>query len=423
MNSIFSRRSIIFAIAAGFFLLSQFYRASIAVISPQLTADLALDVDGLSMLSAAFFYPFAIMQVPLGIYLDHIGPRITMAVLSIAAVAGGLVFAWADSLAMLTAGRMLLGIGMAGNLMGPFKLLTSWFAPASFATLSAIFVAIGTAGNMVATSPLVILTDAFGWRWTFTLFAGVNLLLTLFLITIVRDRPPDHPYDPESLLHLNSAPSSSFRELMGGLRLLVAQREYWIISLGTLCRYGVFGAVQTLWAGPFLMGVMGLTPLKTGHVILLMNAGLIIGGPIWGTLTDRIVKRRKALVMVSLSGMAVLIALFSLLPADTRFFSLATLFFMFGFFSSAGMIMYAHIKELMPLSKAGTAMTGINFFTMIGPAVFLQGLSFFMQYLYPADALGPAAFKAAFSLCVICLIGVVVFYAFTKDTRAGIHAR
>lgn len=419
MKAIFSRRLLIFAIAAGFFLLSQFYRASIAVISPQLTADLALDVKGLSALSAAFFYPFALMQIPLGIYLDHIGPRITMAVLSIVAIAGGLVFAWADSLTMLTTGRILLGIGMAGNLMGPFKLLTSWFTPARFATLSALFVAIGTAGNMMATSPLVVLTEAVGWRWTFTLFAIINLLLVLLLIVIVRDRP----FEGELPLPAKSKPASVFKTMLASLRTLLSQKDYWIISMSTLCRYGVFGAVQTLWAGPFLMGVMGLSPLKTGHIILLMNTGLVVGGPLWGTLTDRIVKRRKALVIVSLTGMAAFSAIFALLPASTGFASLAVLFFSFGFFASAGMIMYAHIKELMPLSQAGTAMTGINFFTMIGPAIFLQGLSFLMQHFYPADALGPAAFKAAFGLCVVCLVGVVILYAFTKDTRAGIHAR
>lgn len=419
MKTVFSRRFAIFVIVAGFFLLSQFYRASIAVISPQLMAELALDVKGLSTLSAAFFYPFALMQIPLGLYLDHVGPRITMAVLSLFGVAGGLVFAQADSLTMLIAGRVLLGIGMAGNLMGPFKLLTSWFTPARFATFSAIFVAIGTTGNMVATSPLVVLTNAVGWRWTFTFFALINLLLMFFLLFVVRDRP----VDTEPPLALKSEPSSDIKKLLGGMRLLFSQKNYWIISVSTLCRYGIFGAVQTLWAGPFLMGVMGLSPLRTGHILLLMNSGLIIGGPLWGTLTDRIVKRRKALVMISLAGLATSVTIFRLLPADTGFASLSVLFFSFGFFASAGMIMYAHIKELMPLSQAGTAMTGINFFNMIGPAIFLQGLSFFMQRLYPADALGPAAFKAAFGLCVICLVGVVILYGFTKDTRAGIHAR
>lgn len=47
-------------------------------------------------------------------------------------------------------------------------------------------------------------------------------------------------------------------------------------------------------------------------------------------------------------------------------------------------------------------MTGINFFTMIGSAVFLQGLGSLMQYLYPETSRSPEAFMVAFSLCAIC---------------------
>jgi fucose permease len=62
------------------------------------------------------------------------------------------------------------------------------------------------------------------------------------------------------------------------------------------------------------------------------------------------------------------------LSIDTALPILFALFFGFGFSSSSGQIMYAHIKERMPLKNAGTAMTGINFFTMIGVAFFLHGL-------------------------------------------------
>jgi len=71
----------------------------------------------------------------------------------------------------------------------------------------------------------------------------------------------------------------------------------------------------------------------------------------------------------------------------------------------------------MPIEKAGTAMTGINFFTMVGAAVFLQGLGTLMQHLYPGAALGPEAFRAAFLLCAVCLFLVSFLYLFTKDTH------
>jgi len=95
---------------------------------------------------------------------------------------------------------------------------------------------------------------------------------------------------------------------------------------------------------------------------------------------------------------------------------LMMLFFSFGFFRSSGALLYVHIKETMPLEMAGTAMTGINFFTMIGPAVFLQGLGVLMQTLYPQSSRGPEAFTASFTLCAILLFLVSVLYLFTKDT-------
>lgn len=78
--------------------------------------------------------------------------------------------------------------------------------------------------------------------------------------------------------------------------------------------------------------------------------------------------------------------------------------------------MYAHIKERMPIERAGTAMTGINFFTMTGGAVFLQGLGNLMERLHPGASLGPAAFRASFLFCAGCLAVTALLYLMTKET-------
>jgi hypothetical protein len=62
-------------------------------------------------------------------------------------------------------------------------------------------------------------------------------------------------------------------------------------------------------------------------------------------------------------------------------------------------------------------MTGINFFTMLGPAVFLQGLGIFMQRLYPDASRGPAAFDASFLVCMVCLTGSALLYLFTAGKK------
>ncbi len=405
-----SRRWAIFLITSSNFFLSQFYRATNAVIADHLLMDLALDTKGLGTLSAAFFYAFAITQIPISIFLDRIGPRLMMTGLSLLGIAGAILFAGSNSFEMGLLGRVLLGIGMACNLMGTLKLLTAWFKPATFATLTGIVFSIGTAGNMAATVPLAFLVDIMGWRQAFMVIAGINFLLVVSLYLVVRDRPPDTEVKnaPQPAKNINNA--------FSGLTALFKERAYWIISMMSFIGYGIYAAFQTLWAGPYLMEVMGLGVMNAGHVILLMNVGAIAGGPVWGWLSDNILHTRKWVISGGMGFMILILLTLAMLPSKTAFFILMMLFFSFGFFRSSGALLYVQIKETMPLEMAGTAMTAINFFTMTGPAVFLQGLGIYMQALYPQSSRGPEAFTASFGLCAILVLLISVIYLFTKDT-------
>ena len=406
-----SRRWRIFVITSAHFFLSQFYRTSNAVIAPQLIKDLTLDTEALGFMSASFFYAFACTQIPLSLLLDRIGARIMMTALSLVGILGALIFSWADSLSLGLTGRILLGIGMACNLMGTLKLVSDWFTPRTFATLSGVVFSIGTLGNIIATTPLVLLVEQVGWRHSFQLIAALNLLLTVMLYFIVRDKPDN----PQSHSPENNG-TENFHQAVANLRLLFQRRDYWIISLSTFVRYGVFAAFQALWAGPYLIEVMGYSAVDAGNLILLMNIGLLTGGPLCGIVSDRLFNTRKWIIVISLIILTAITFAFSTVPPGTTFIVLALLFFGFGFLSGGGLLMYPHIKELMPSEMAGAAMTGINFFTMIGPAVFLQGLGIMMQSLYPNASRGLDAFNAAFLLCVACMIVVAILYVFTKDT-------
>ena len=406
-----SRRWSIFAITSSHFFLSQFYRTSNAVIAPQLIQDLSLDTEGLGLMSASFFYAFALTQIPLSLFLDKIGARRLMTVLSLVGIFGAFIFSWAGSLGLGLIGRILLGIGMACNLMGTLKLISDWFNPLTFATLSGVVFSIGTLGNIVATTPLVLLVEQMGWRHSFQIIAAINLFLTFLLYVIVRDKP-------QEIRTESSGPmvTTSFHQAIDNLILLLKQADYWIISVSTFVRYGVFAAFQALWAGPYLIEVMGYSAVNTGNMIFLMNIGLLIGGPFWGVISDKVFRNRKWIIFFSLIVSIAITFAFSTIPLATTLIMMALLFLGFGFFSGGGLLMYPHIKDLMPIEMAGAAMTGINFFTMIGPAVFLQGLGNLMQTLYPDASRGPDAFNAAFLLCVGCLAAVAVLYIFTRDT-------
>ncbi|CAB1060581.1 Uncharacterized MFS-type transporter [Olavius sp. associated proteobacterium Delta 1] len=407
-----TRRWMIFAIAASLFFLSQFYRVSNAVIAPLLIQDLSLDTKAIGLISASFFYAFAMTQIPISLLLDKIGARSMMTALSLIGVLGAVIFSLADSLAAGVMGRALLGVGMACNLMGPYKLLTLWFSPRVFASLAGILVAFGSLGNMIATTPLVILVEQMGWRSGFRLIAFINLILTFLFFIIVRDQPLQKTSRSES-----AGVSMNTGQAISNLRVLFKQKDYWIISLGTFGRYGVYAAFQALWAGPYLMEVIGFSALTTGNLILLLNVGMILGSPICGTLSDRLFKTRKWVIVAGSIGIVLTIIIMAIIPADMPLVAFALLFFCFGFFNATGILMYPHIKELMPSEMSGAAMTGINFFTMIGPAIFLQGLGTLMQTLYPAASRGPEAFHAAFTVCIVCLGLITILYCFTTEKR------
>jgi sugar phosphate permease len=137
----------------------------------------------------------------------------------------------------------------------------------------------------------------------------------------------------------------------------------------------------------------------------------------WGALSDRVFKTRKGLIVFCLLIMGVIFLILNTLSPKTALFVVAPIFFAFGLTASGGMLMYPHIKDLMPQEMPGAAMTGINFFNMLGPAVFLQGLGIIMQHLYPEASRGPAAFDAAFLICMVCLAGSAFLYVFTAGKK------
>jgi len=395
----------IFAVASLGFVLSQFYRVSNTVISEDLMRDLGLTVEALSTLSAAFFYAFAASQIPLGLALDRVGPRRAIIPLSLAGLVGAGAFALAQGETAALWGRVLLGVGMSCNLMGALALLAAWFPPQVFATLSGLLVGVGYLGGLLAATPLAWLAQGWGWRWAFAAIAILHAAQTLMVVLVVRDRPA----------------GGAFAELKrakpwSGLGQVLHRPAFWVICLGTFFRYGCFAALMGLWAGPFLMGALGWTKLDTGHALATLTVAHIIGLPLTGGLSDRWLRTRKWVIAPALFASALLTWSLGGLERGAPWWAVHGLFALIGLASAPGQIMYAHVKDLVPAPVQGTAMTGINLFTMLGPAVVMQAAGWLVAAR--PDQLGdPAAFAPAwlFMAAGLALSGLV--YLGLPDSR------
>lgn len=407
------RPILVFATLSSIFCFSMFYRVTNAVISPDLMRDLHLNAESLGTLSSAFFYSFALCQIPMGVLLDKIGPRIVMTFFSLVGASGAIVFGSAGSFASAFAGRTLLGIGMASALMGSLKVFVMQFPVGRFAILSGTIISIGTVGNILATSPLAYLNATIGWRQTLLYAGGINIILAILIFLVLKDDGRNRQYD--------DTPSSAQDKktgIMESFRLVLSNLSFWQLGAIAFFRYGIFVALQGLWLGPYFIDIKGLTQMKTGNLLMMLSIGMIVGSPIAGYLADRVFYSRKAVILAGLSFYALcLIPLTGIFDIDSPPVFSVLLFFI-GVFSSFGMLAYAHIKELFPLNMSGTAISGVNFFVVSGGAVLMQVIGIVVESFVRADrSYPPQAYHTAFFICFLGMVCSLLFYAFSKDSR------
>ncbi len=387
-------RWILFAVTP-LVILSQFFRSSNAVIAPSLMSDLAMSAEDIGVLSSSFFFVFAVMQIPLGVLLDRFGARLIMSCLMLLAIAGSLCFAAAETLSGLIAGRVLIGVGCAGLMVGSLVILARWYPRARFAGAMATLFAFANAGNLAATLPLAASVTAWGWRSTFVGLAGITALLAGFFFLVARDAPPDHPYherDPETLL-----------QVARGLGKILYTRDLCLVFPMVAVGYASFISIVGLWGGPYLYEVYGLDSIARGNVLSLMALSMIGGTLAYGWLDHRFTSRRTLTTIGGCTSALVLVAL--ALEPGGPLWSTITLLCLFGFFGAYSLVVMAHGLALFPDELAGRGTTAINTALMGGAAV-IQAVTGAVVDAYPHRH-GEAAMMA-YALVFAILAGLTL---------------
>ena len=404
---------LIFAILSALYVLSQFFRTSNAIIAPKLIQDLKLNAETLGFLGGAFFYSFALFQIPMGPMLDRIGPRIVVSYSVLLSALGGFLFGMGGSFTAVLIGRILIGLGMASVLMGSMKVFILHFPAKRFATLAGTILSIGTLGNILAASPLAYLSSTIGWRITFLIAAGVTAFLAVLSLSILKgdEKGGGAP-----------GPDHSSRNEIGvfqSIGMILGSLSFWQIGFLAFFRYGTFVGLQGLWLGPYLIDIKGYTPVQAGHLLIFLAVGTIMGGPIAGRLSDQGLQSRKSLILWGVSlYCASLFPLVGILKIQSSLW-FGLIFFFVGFFNSFGLLVFAHVKDLFPTAISGTAMTFVNFFTMAGGAIFMPVLGKVIEsYPRAGNSYPSEAYHLSFLICSLGVAASLIFYAFSqKESR------
>lgn len=383
------------------YVMSQFYRSFLAVLSPVLTAELAMSPSQISTALGTWFVTFALAQFVVGPMLDRVGPRLTASLLfGLFAGGGGIMFAFATSGWMITVAMGLVGIGCAPVLMASIFIFARTYSTARFAVLTSWFIAVGSAGNLIGTSPLARAAEAFGWRPVMLVLAAFTVLIAIAIFLLVRN--PDDPDKQDE-----TSKKGSYLDLL-------KIKQLWPIIPMMLVAYSLPVGLRGLWSGPFFGEVYGMDTLGIGNITLWIAIAMIVASLAYGPL-DTLFNSRKWVIIGGNLLMVICITILAAQPL-AGVFATTILFILVCMLGLSYGIMMAHARAFYPSHLLGRGVTLMNFFS-IGGSGMMQMLSgrVYDASIVPGEP--AAAFQTLFWFyAAMSAIGVVVYF-FSRDAK------
>jgi len=411
---------LVWATAALFYLVAFYVRVSPAVMTQELMQDFHIGAGSLGIVSALYFYAYVAMQIPTGILVDSWGPRKLLLAGSVTAAAGTFLFGSTSNLFVACVARGVIGGATAVAWVVTLKLITHWFPPRRFATLSGLSLFVGNIGALFAQVPLRILVERFNWRIVTFGSAGVVLIIFALAILTVRADPSEKGYLTYAPQGPHTGVEGNPRHILRGLGNIFTYRNTWLIFLAQGGFLGGVLAFAGLWGPPFLRVRYGLESRSAAAVCSVMLACFAVASPVLGAISDRIGRRKPLYVsgaVLASTGWAVLSYRPSL--SLSGFVGIAA----FTSFCAAAIILgFAFGKESVPQQYLGTITGLINMGNMLGPMLLQPGIGWLLDRRWSgATANGlrvysVESFRGAFGLIVAWSILTVVLASLTKET-------
>jgi MFS family permease len=401
------------------YFLSYAMRAINAVIAPALSADLQLSNADLGLLSAAYFMGFGMMQLPIGVWLDRHGPRRTESALLLFGAVGAAIFACSHTLLGVWVGRALIGVGVSSCLMAAFKAFRVWYPAERQSQLGSWMLVIGTSGALSATVPVAMLLPLIGWRNIFFGVAGALLLAAWVLFSRLRDveqaMSAAHTKPVSSTTAADPAANTSASDEPGYAAIFSDPYFRRMALLGAV-HQGGFMALQSLWAGPWMMTVLGMSIEQTSHVLFLFNLSLLIAylGLSWWAPRYVAYGPRRGLpalrvVAIGLSLSVLLQGLMVLLPYPQSWW----LWVPFAVVITVTTLGQTHVSLAFPTALVGRANSAFNLTLFVGAFSLQWGIGLLLDWFVALGWRNADAMRMAFACYV--LLQVFTLWQFLRQ--------
>ena len=391
---------IFFIFACGYFI-SALLRAITATLSPLLTSEFNLTAGDLGLLAGGYFLGFASMQIPLGYLLDKHGPKKIVSSFLLIAIIGATAFSLAESFAGLLISRILIGVGVSACLMGPLTGYRIWFADEYQQRANAWMLMILSMGFVFSTLPVQILLPIIGWRW---IFSGIAILILIIILLTLLFIPP-----------WKNKINNDQKKNNGSLSD-VWKNKFFIstIPLG-LFNYGGMIAIQTLWAGPWMVRISGYTPLESATGLFWINGTMLVSFFIFGYILPKITKlgfktMRLMKIGLPISYLSLLVIIISGENAGTIHFTIYILT------SIVLTLTQPAVALSFPTNLAGKSLTSFNLLIFVGTFIMQWGIGLVIdlsRYLKNDET---QSFQISFTVyLIICILSYSYFIMKNKN--------
>jgi len=394
-------RRLVFALALASFVLSFVHRTAPAAIAGELVRAFAINATTLGTLAATYFYVYTILQIPVGVLADTVGPRKLLSGGALVAGTGSLVFALAPSWEIAAAGRTLVGVGVAVAFIAILKVSAIWFEGRRFATLNGWTMFAGNLGAVAAGAPLAWVVTWASWRSVFVALGMLSFALAAATWWRVRDRPQDLGFAP---VHAPPPAAAAPLNWKCALRDVLANPGTWP---GFFVNAGIGGsylAFAGLWAVPYFEQVHHQSRVTAAEHASSMLLGVAFGSVAIGALSDRL--RSRVGVMRVCTLLYVLSWLPWLLHAAWPLSATLAWCFLMGLVVPGFTLTWTVAKEVNLPAHSGMATAVVNVGIFLGTGL-LQPLAGWL--LDRGRAAGDVAF--AWDQALLLLAGAAAFGA------------
>lgn len=406
-----------FGLATMYFGYAFAQRVAPSVITVELMRDLSVGGAALGTLSACYFYGYAGLQLPVGMLIDHFGPRklLSASLLFCAVASAG--FAASHSLLIASVTRTLIGGTVAFSFVGALAIAGYWFPHGRFATLSGVLMTVGMVGSIAGQAPLRIVVEQVGWRESMVMMAAVAAVLGVFLFLCVPNRH-------------RRAPEVAERHPLAGLRSAAKNSQTWLCAAIGFAPSSTLLAFSGLWAVPWLNTVHDLPVSEAAAIASVVSLGWAIGAPLLGWASDRIGRRKPVILVGLLVSLTALCLIIFAGVAGTAM--LSVLFFIAGFGGSTMVLSYVAVRELNPSDSAATALGLMNTVVVASGAILQPLIGWILDLNWDggmmdgARVYGAGAYTVAFTALIgtnviglLCLFRLHETWCRTVEERVG----